>query len=338
MKTKKGIFIFAVLVAFVFLTGCLNYKSYYQPPPQEPSESDLIKEIAEIEKELGVEEGKAEIGEAPAEETPQEVEEEISLPLEEEVNLSQLQRIEVKENELISLKIKASDPDQDKITYTFPLPLNEEGKWKTNYGDAGEYVITLTASDGLHTTKKDILLVVQRVNVPPIIKKIANQTIKEGETIALEPQVIDPNGDPVTVTLSPPLASGSWPTDHTSAGEYDILVTASDGELETKTTFFLTVLDVNVPPEITGVSDLTVKEGELVEFKPFIADLDNDPINLTISQPVGDDGTWQTTYTDHGTYPITLTVSDGKDTVQKTITLTVEDVNMPPEILEITLG
>lgn len=333
MKTKKCVLLSVLIILSLFLAGCLNYKSYYQPSSPEPSESDLVKEIAEIEKDLGIEEGKAGIGEAPAE-----VEEEISLPLEEEVNLSQLQRIEVKENELVSLKIKAADPDQDKITYTFPLPLNEEGKWKTNYGDAGEYVVTLTASDGLHTTKKDVLLVVQRVNVPPIVKAIASQTIKEGETLTLEPQVIDPNGDPVTVTISPPLASGTWPTDHTSSGEYDILVTASDGELETKTTFLLTVTDVNVLPEITDFADLTVKEGETIELKPTLTDLDNDPLNFTLSEPVGNDGLWQTTYTDHGTYPITLTVSDGKDTVQKTITLTVEDVNMPPEILEITLG
>jgi len=333
MKIKKSLFILAVLVALLFLTSCLNYKT-----TEQSSEDSLIDEIASIEEELGVEE---ELNQTEGEiaQADEETEQEVTLPpLDEEIDRSQLQRIEVDENELVDLKVKIEDPDQDQVNYSFSQPLNAQGKWKTNYGDAGEYVVTLTATDGEHTVKKDILLVVNRVNVPPIIKPIQDKTIKEGETVVLKPQVIDPNGDATTVTISEPLDEGTWETDHTSAGEYEITVTASDGELESKESFILTVEDVNVPPEITGLEDLTVKEGETVEIKPEITDLDNDEINLTISEPVGNDGVWETTYTDHGVYTITVIADDGKDPVKKTITLTVEDVNMPPEIVEIKLG
>jgi len=328
---KKGVLVLAVLIVFLFLAGCLNYKAY--SPTEEMSEVDLLSEIAEIEKELGI------IEEETVEELIEEVEEEtIDIPLDEEIDLSQLQRIEVSENELVDLKVKVEDPDEDKIEYSFSLPLNELGKWKTNYGDAGEYVVTITATDGKLTARKDVLLVVNRVNVAPVIKEIKDRTIKEGETVALEPQVIDPNKDQVTVDISGPLASGTWETDHTGAGEYEIVITASDGELESKETFLLTVTDVNVPPEMTGLRDITVEEGETVEIKPTITDLDEDEISLTISEPVGDGGVWETGYTDHGVYEITVTASDGKDTITKTITLTVKDVNMPPEIVEVKLG
>ncbi len=149
----------------------------------------------------------------------------------------------------------------------------------------------------------------------------------------------DPNNDAVTVTVSEPLTSGSFATDHTSAGEYTIVVDASDGELTTKETFTLTVTDVNVKPEISDIADVTVKEGDTVTVKPKVMDLDeSDDVVVKISEPVGDDGVWQTSFTDHGEYEVKVSAYDGKETVTKVITVTVEDVNMPPEIIEISLG
>lgn len=334
--------ILTVLITFLFLVGCLDYQTYNQTPEND-KEADLLSEIAEIEKELGIIGGEEETGEILLEsviedEEELEEEQEITIPFEEEIDLSQLQKIEVDENELVDLKVKVDDPDNDQVDYSFSLPLNEQGKWKTNYGDTGEYVVTITATDGKLTARKDILLVVNRVNVNPIIKEISDKVIKEGEIVTLEPQVIDPNKDPVTITISEPLTAGTWETDHTSAGEYEIVIVASDGELESKETFLLTVTDVNIPPEMIGLEDITVKEGETVEIKPTITDIDNDEIDLSISDPIGNDGVWETEYTDNGVYEITVTASDGKDTVTKTITLTVEDVNMPPEIIEVRLG
>lgn len=347
---KKCMIVFAVLVVFLFLTSCLDYKAYYQTP-EEGEEADLLSELAEIEKELGIEEeATAEeelLEEVSGEDLLEEIEkleeellleEEITIPLDEEIDLSQLQRIEIDENELADLKVKVDDPDKDQVEYTFSLPLNEQGKWKTNYGDAGEYVVTITATDGELTARKDILLVVNKVNVPPMIKAIKDRIINEGEKVALEPQVIDPNKDRVTISISEPLASGTWETDHTSAGEYEVIITASDGELESKETFLLTVMDVNVPPEVSGLEDITVEEGETIEIKPVVTDLDGDEVSLSISEPVGDDGVWETGFTDHGVFGITIVADDGKDKVIKKVTLTVEDVNMPPVIGEITLG
>ena len=42
----------------------------------------------------------------------------------------------------------AYDPDGGEITYTFSAPLDESGRWQTEIGDAGTYIITITASDG----------------------------------------------------------------------------------------------------------------------------------------------------------------------------------------------
>jgi large repetitive protein len=331
---KKVLVILSLLIVALFLTGCLDYKAYDIPSEDTENSEDLelLNEIAEIERELDLE---------TEEET--EVVEEIVLPelteeeVEEPTNYEDLQSIAVKENEWVRLSVEVSDPDNDEVTYSFSKPLNAEGKWKTNYGDAGEYVVTITATDGKLSSEKKLRLVVDRVNVAPEIKGIKDITVREGETVNFEADVTDPNNDPVTVKTSEPLNNGNFLTDYESAGEYQITVVASDGELDTEKSFRLIVNDVNQLPVISNLVDLTVKEGQLVKVEPEITDLDNDEVTLTISEPVGNDGVWTPAYTEHGEYSVIVTVADGKDVVKRTIKVIVEDVNMAPEFVDVSL-
>jgi hypothetical protein len=246
--------------------------------------------------------------------------------------------IKVKENDLLKLRVNVTDPDNDIVTFTYGKPLDKNGEWKTNYGDAGEYIIPLTATDGKLTTIEKVKILVQRVNVPPIVSNLPDIKVKEGELVKIDPKVTDPNGDAVTVKISAPLDTNKWQTDHTSAGEYLIKLVASDGELKTEKTFRLTVDNVNMPPTIEGIpKDLRVKEGEIVKIKPVVKDLDEDDVKVTISSPVGDKGIWQTRYTDHGDYTIIVTADDGKAQVKKEVHLVIEDVNVPPIIKDIVV-
>ena len=47
--------------------------------------------------------------------------------------------------------VSAVDPDGDPIVYNFTQPLDEKGEWQTGDGDAGEYIVTVYASDGKST-------------------------------------------------------------------------------------------------------------------------------------------------------------------------------------------
>lgn len=335
------VLIISVLILSIFLAGCLDYKAY-DLQKEDADDEKLLNELAQIEEELaaGDTENPAEAKEAAAEE--QEVTEDVVVaePSEEatEAPEKEVQTVQIKENEVVRLRVKVADPDGDNVTYQFSAPLDKEGAWKTNYGDAGEYLATITATDGRLKTEKSVKIVVERVNVPPVIERLVDLRVKEGERVSFQPKVSDPNNDPVTVTVSEPLAKGTFTTDHTSAGEYLVTVTATDGELTSETLFKVVVADVNVLPEVSKVPErMLVKEGEMVTLSPVVSDLDNDPLKVTISDPVGDDGTWKTKYTDHGDYTVLVTVSDGKDTVKRNVALTVEDVNMPPEIVEISL-
>ena len=330
---KKVVISLLVIFMVIFVVGCLDYKAYDIPQEDTSEEASLLDEIAQIEAELDQQDQELE-----GEVVLPELDEEEVINLEEPATIGDYDYlITVDENQLARLNIKVSDPDQDNVTYTFSPPLDKEGKWKTNYGDAGEYLITLIATDGKLTTERTIKLVVNRVNVPPIISGVKDIFAREGETITLFPEVNDPNTDPVTVTITEPLKSGTFVTDHTSAGEYQIVVLASDGELETKKTIKLTIQNINVLPVISNLQDLVIKEGERVEIEPEVTDLDGDEIVLTISEPVGDDGVWETTFTDNGIYTVTITADDGKDKVTERVKITVEDVNMPPEITDVYL-
>ncbi|MBU0457224.1 MAG: hypothetical protein ABH824_02830 [Nanoarchaeota archaeon] len=382
-----------VVLILVFIVGCVDYKAYDTPKESQVDESALVDEIAQIEKDLNLEnnsvkdvkdnsaddleelevldEETTKLNTEDTTENDLNVEEDVVLPelSEEDVNSTDstetdavseetadktttdvnpkkassedtsMQTITVDENEKVKLNVKVTDPDEDNVTYTFTSPLNNNGEWKTEYGDAGEYVVTLTATDGKLSTKKKLMIVVNRVNVAPLISNITNLKVKEGATVTFEPSVTDPNKDPVTVTISEPLKNGIFVTDHTSAGEYQIKVVASDGELETEKSFKLVIEDVNVLPVITNVKNTTkIKEGDTLTIKPLVTDLDGDVINLTISEPVGNDGVWETSYTDHGEYVITITANDGKDVVTKKMKVTVEDINAPPEIIDVSMS
>lgn len=334
---NNRILLVCTLLVSILLAGCLDYKAY-DLQKETAEEETLLNELAQIEAELAATDKTAAGTEAAEEE--REVTEEVVLP-EETGNIPEgsLQEVRVRENEVVRLRVKVADPDGDNVTYRFSGPLNQEGIWKTSYGDAGEYLATITATDGRLQTEKTVKIIVERVNVPPVIERLVDLRVRESERIAFQPKVSDPNNDPVTVTVSEPLASGSFTTDHTSAGEYLVTVTATDGELTSEATFKVFVADVNVLPEVSGLQEtLRVKEGEVVTIKPTVSDLDGDPVTIAIGEPVGDDGTWETAYTAHGEYTVLVTVSDGKDTVQRKVALTVEDVNMPPEIIEISLA
>jgi hypothetical protein len=371
---KKVVISIAILAMVLFVVGCLDYKAYDVKEQPTVDENSIQKEIADIEKQINeggnasdVPKDKEEVkpitetsetpktkdesatSEIPKVEEIKPIEGEVVLPkleedkepAKEEALEGNLQIIKVKENQLAKLNLKLSDLDKDKIEYTFSKPFNKAGEWKTKYGDAGEYVVTITATDGKLTTEKKIKVVVERVNVAPVIDNIKDLAFKEGDVIKYTPLVTDPNKDPLTVTVSEPLSGGTWTTDHKSSGEYLIKVSASDGEMKTDKSFKLTVKDVNLPPVVSGLKDLMVKEGELVKFEPVITDLDGDQggnLTVTYTKPIGKDGTWLTKYTDHGAYEVNVTVDDGRGAVvSKLIKITVTDVNMPPSIDDIGL-
>lgn len=352
-KILIGLFVL-ITISGLLLSGCAvsdylrgeaeeetEEKDYTLLTEEEEGIEDVLGELGEIEGEEGMEDVTGEVIEEIEEETEEEIEEETEEEEAEEEEIEEIEEdvsfvITVNEDEDVRLKPEAVDVDADVLTYTFSEPLDENGEWHPTYGDAGRYMVTVAASDGITTTTQDVLLIVERVNVAPYIEPIGDIEIDEGETLILEPEVSDVNNDAFTVTISEPVGDdGFWETDYRSAGEYFVTITAEDAESESIEKIKIIINKKNVAPTISGLADITIEEGETVLIAPEIEDLNGDDVEVRISEPVGDDGFWETGYTDHGEFTIKIEADDGTTVTTEEITVTIIDVNMPPEIIDI---
>jgi hypothetical protein len=164
--------------------------------------------------------------------------------------------ITVKEGELVNLEIKSEDPDADSIKYTFTSPLDANGKWQTEVGDAGTYKITITASDGELSASQDVYIVVQKLVKAPVITNFADVTVDEGATVTLNPTVTDPQDGKVTLKYSGWMTSAKKTTGYEDAGEYKVTLTATSSSGESSSaTITVTVLDKNRPPKILSITN-----------------------------------------------------------------------------------
>jgi len=184
------------------------------------------------------------------------------MPVEEEVIIQEEVVSVVKETPTLGIiegdlvefpNLKATDPDGDKIYYTFSKPLDDKGEWQTSEGDAGEYTVTITASDGTVETKQEVNIIVETRNKAPVLEKIKDITIKEGETVKLSPKALDPEGQPLTITYSGWMTSDTKELDFNSAGEYIVRITVSDGEKQAHQDVKITVEGVNRAPQFVSI-------------------------------------------------------------------------------------
>ncbi len=224
---------------------------------EEEKVEEVVEEVSE-EPVIVIDEGDLKLEvveeELKAEEKEEVVEEEVEKV--EEGTFSGVPTITVNEGELVNLNLKSSDPDGDKIVYTFTKPLDDEGKWQTGYDDAGNYKVKITASDGKLTSEQDVLVVVKEVNRAPIISGVSDLTVKEGEIVTLSPKVTDPDGGTITISYSGWMNAESKEVEYDQAGMHTVTVTATDSDGESsKKTITVTVENVNRAPKIISITN-----------------------------------------------------------------------------------
>ena len=229
--------------------------------------------------------------------------------------------------------LKAVDPDGDKLSYTFSEPLDSAGRWQTKVGDAGEYVVAITASDGKSKASQKVKIVVVAKNRSPVIEPIADVNVNEGDIVRLSPVVSDAEGDKIDVSFSGWMNSDSKKTDFGDAGIHVVTVKASDGTSAVSKKVNVVVQKVNRAPVIEQISDVVIKEGDKMTIKPVASDLDKDKLSFTFSQPLDANGVWQTKIGDVGSYKIKVIVSDGELSAEAPFTVTVQSVNRPPVLI-----
>lgn len=258
--------------------------------------------------------------------------------------------VTVQETDKVSLSPEAEDPDKGtSITFTFTSPLDDKGEWQTNYGDAGQYTITVTASDGELTTSRDALIIVNKKEETPTIDNAkpieSGLNIDEKQSIDFSAEASDLNRDTLSYSWKLDGAESgddtkfTYQTDYDSAGSHTVKVDVSDGTSTASKLWSVNVRNVNRAPALEKVGDINVKETDKIAITALATDADSDPITYSIS-----DGkyaqennvfTWETNYDSAGTYEVTVSASDGKDTTSQKFTVVVDNVDRAPVIKDI---
>jgi len=166
--------------------------------------------------------------------------------------------ITAKEGELVKVNVEAIDEDGDKLTYKFSAPLNNKGEWQTKDGDAGSYEVDVEVSDGQAEDSETILIIIKESNHAPTIEVKGALSVKEGETVTLNIEASDKDGDEVIITIFDTKFKQQgdkfvWETDYTDAGTYNIKIEASDGKSGVSRNIEVVVEDKNRPPVITNI-------------------------------------------------------------------------------------
>jgi len=255
----------------------------------------------------------------------------------------------VEETKLVSLVPKAEDPDQDLLIFTFTSPLDDDGEWQTTYGDAGEYTVTVTASDGELTASKEILIIINRKEEAPVFdsfnpKEIA-VTIDETDSVIFEVDASDLNDDELTYSWKldgieiEDKDNFEYQTTYDDSGSHTVKISISDGLFDSEKIWSVTVNNLNREPVLSDVEDIEVEETDIVVIELEATDDDGDELSYSVDDErfVQDENsfTWETTYDDAGEHSVTVTVSDGVDTTSQEVTITIENVNRAPVILDI---
>ncbi len=252
-------------------------------------------------------------------------------PTIEETN--ELEKKVYREGDLIEFDPIGTDPDGDIITYSYSRPLNNDGQWQTEIGDAGTYLVTITASDGKTEAEKKLVLLILSANRAPSIDNLNDMVIAEGDLITLKPKIFDYNSDEVQVEYSKPFnENGEWQTGYEDSGTYVVKITASDLITTTEKQITIVVEDKNRAPVLKLLNDMSMYAGDFVEITPEAEDPDGDAVTYSFSSPLSSGGTWQSSEEDEGIYTIKVTASDGKSETTEDVQVTLNHKNKAPVI------
>lgn len=336
---KKEIIFVLMIFSMLLISACDVYNTLYIKQTEQGEAVEVPEEVIAIE-ELGEEEEEAEAISI----------EEADISIEEEEEIAEdATVVVVEETELVSLIPKADDPDQDVLDFAYTSPLDGNGEWQTTYGDAGEYTVTVTASDGSLTASKEVLIIVNRKEEAPVFESFSPEKtaieIDETDVMTFEVDASDLNEDILMYSWKldgieiGTDASLEYQTTYEDSGSHTVKVSVSDDLFDTEKIWSVTVNNLNRKPLLTEVEDIEARETDTIVIELEAVDNDGDELSFEIDdERLIQDGnlfTWETTYDDAGEHLVTVSVSDGMDTTSQELTITVENVNRAPVILDI---
>jgi PKD repeat protein len=211
----------------------------------------------------------------------------------------------------------------------------------------GTLTLRVTDNDGRMSTDTAPVEVQARVNQPPVLQTIADQSMDESATLTVPVSALDPERTLLTLSVSGLPAFASFTANSngtgalvftpgfTDAGIYPLTVSVTDGSLTTFSTFTLTVKDVNRRPTANAGGPYVAHEGDPVLLDGTgSSDPDGDSLDYRwnfVDGTAGSGSTVTHAYADNGIYIPVLTVTDPSG-LNHTGTSVVTVTNVPPMV------
>jgi hypothetical protein len=204
----------------------------------------------------------------------------------------------VNEGGALEFRAVVVDPDGDTVALAWLLDgkIASEGAssylFQPGFDMAGTHLVRLNASDGLSSTEAAWNVTVVNVNRAPRIINVTPQgdpRLQELDTLRFHAEAVDDDTDPVSMAWALDGVSveiGKWynfTPDHFSQGGHNVTVTASDGSLEVRHEWRVSVDNLNRPPDIVShdpSGDAGVSEWERVAFSVEVSDIDGDVLQV----------------------------------------------------------
>ena len=267
--------------------------------------------------------------------------------------------------------INATDPEGSAVTYTLSgtgsdnFSIDASGNITLasglDYETATSYELTVVVDDGTYASTEVITVSVADVNeAPSLSATVAFNAFQEntatGTTIATS-SVSDPEAGAITYSLSGTgsenfsvssdgtvtLASG---LDYETATAYAITLTASDGANSVSETLTINVGDINEAPSLTNSLAASSFAENVATGTTIATSSVSDPEAGAITYSLSGTGSENFSVSSDGTvtlasgldyetataYAITLTASDGANSVSETLTINVGDINEAPSL------
>jgi len=268
----------------------------------------------------------------------------------------------VNENQTLLIQLVATDidpGDQEILVYlsnagdVLPSPFNLNRftglfNWTPTFDDSGAYDITFIVTDGRFSDQETITITVINFNRPPEMQPIADQMINETETLEIQINASDPDGDSITYSTDAlnVLPSGfdfnnqtgefSWIPTFLDAGIYDVQFSISDGDFVVNQNVVISVFNTPYPLIIDPIGDQEVIENDELVIDVDAVDLLNP--NATITFFTNAQGvlpsaftfssitgifSWTPGFNESGSYDVTFFATNGEFFSQEEITITV---------------
>jgi PKD repeat protein len=259
---------------------------------------------------------------------------------------------------------KAAGPTFMSVTTTSPGSGTATGNvhLAPGFSDTGTFSATVGVTDGFFApVTKSFTITVPACDTAPVLAQPANMTVPPGFTADQVLHATDACGSALTfqavsgpsfmtVTTTTPgtgTATGNIHLAPTFAdfGTFTATIRATNGTFSSDKSFSITVQGPNNPPTLAQPANMTVNEGATADQTLNATDLDGNPLSFTlVSGPTyatvstTSAGTGTATgnihlapgFADSGVASATIRASDGTLNNDKSLTVTVNNVNRPP--------